>query len=242
MATHPPRPPWQPPERERRRRALTVEAIVEAALRVVDSEGFDALTMRRVAQELGTGGASLYAHVDGKETLIALVMDRVIGEVEVPWPPDPAHWVEQVTEGVRRMRAAFARHRDIARGAMARIPTGPNALASMDRMLGLMRASGLPDQIIAYAADLLPLYLTAVAYEESLYQSRGFTEEKMAGFVEELRRYFASLPVDRFPNMVALAGPLTAGDGDERFEFGVQVLLRGLMAMGDDERFSRPGG
>lgn len=230
-SSKPPRPPWKGPERERRRRPLSVEAIVDAALAVVDAEGYDALTMRRVAQELGTGGASLYAHVENKDALIELVMDRVIGELEVPWPPDPDRWAEQVKECLGRMRDVYARHRDIARGALARIPTGPNALAAMERIVAVLRAGGLPDQVIAYAADLLPLYVTAVAYEESLYQSRGWDENQMLEFVAELRDYFASLPQQRFPHLAALATALTSGDGDERFNFGLEVLMRGLAAM-----------
>jgi hypothetical protein len=53
----------------------------------------------------------------------------------------------------------------------------------------------------------------------------------MEAFVSDMRNYFASLPTDRFPNIVALAGALTEGSGDERFEFGLEVLVRGLAAM-----------
>lgn len=229
----PPRPPGTAPPRERRRPAITREAVVEAALAVIDAEGFDALTMRRVGHELGTGGASLYAHVANKEALIELVMDRVFGELEVPWPPDPEHWEEQIKEVLRRTRALFRRHRDIARGALARVPTGPNAVTGMEKILAILRAARLPDQVVAYAADLLPLYATAVAYEEGLFEARGWTREEVGRYVAELRQYFESLPADRFPTMVALAGALTAGDGegDERFEFGLEVIVRGLAAL-----------
>jgi AcrR family transcriptional regulator len=230
-SSNPPRPPWKGPAREPRRRPLSADAIVEAALTVIDAEGFDALTMRRVAQELGTGGASLYAHVENKDTLIDLVMDRVIGELDVPWPPDPAHAAEQIKEYVRRVRSMYAGHRDLARGALARIPTGPNALVKMEQMLAVMRAAGLPDQAVAYAADLLSLYATATAYEESLYSARGWTEEDMRGYTDELREYLQGLPVERFPHMVALAGALTAGTGDERFEFGLDLFVRGLLSL-----------
>jgi AcrR family transcriptional regulator len=238
-SSKPPRPPWKGPERERRRRPLSVEAIVDAALAVVDAEGYDALTMRRVAEQLGTGGASLYAHVENKDALIDMVMDRVIGELDVPWPPDPANASEQIKECVRRVRGMYAEHRDLARGALARIPTGPNALVKMEQMLGVMRAAGLPDQAVAYAADLLSLYATATAYEESLYRARGWTEEDMLGYVDQLREYLEGLPPDRFPHMVALAGALTAGAGDERFEFGLDLLVRGLMSLREP---NRPGG
>lgn len=233
VASLPPPPPRPGARRARaaRRRALTADAIVDAALRVVDTEGLDSLTMRRVAEQLGTGGASLYAHVDSKDALIDLVVDRVIGELNPPWPPDAARWQEQVKDCVRDMRAVLAAHGDVARATLARIPVGPNALAASERMVALLRAGGLPDQVVAYAADLLPLYATATAFEESIYAGQGLGEEDMVRYVEELRSYFASLPPDRFPNLVALAGPLTAGGtGDERFEFGLDVIVRGLAA------------
>jgi hypothetical protein len=108
----------------------------------------------------------------------------------------------------------------------------------MEQMLGVMRAAGSPDQAVAYAADLLSLYATATAYEESLYSARGWTEEDMLRYVDQLREYLEGLPADRFPHMVALAGALTAGAGDERFEFGLDLLVRGLMSLREP---SRPG-
>ena len=90
-------------------------------------------------------------------------------------------------------------------------------------MIGTLRAGGLPDQVIAYACDLLPLYVMAVAYEESLYAGENVTPEEMREFIADMRRYFASLPADRFPNIVALAAQLTAGDGRR----AVRVRARG---------------
>jgi AcrR family transcriptional regulator len=213
-------------------RALSRELIAETGLGIVDREGLDALTMRAVAQALGTGAASLYAHVASKEELVELIVERVIGEVELPGPPDPERWDVQVKELAREMRRVFARHRDVARASFARIPLGENALRGSEWLIEVMRGGGLSDQVIAYACDLLPLYVMATAYEESLFSAQEMTPEDMQAFVLRLREYFAALPADRFPNVVALAGPLTAGgDGDTRFEFGLEVLIRGLTAV-----------
>src|ERR1700742_1953551 len=109
------------PQRAPRVRALTLDAIAEAALRVVDAEGLDAMTMRRVAQELGTGAASLYAYVDSKDRLTELVIDRALGELDPP-AVDDGPWQEQLKAGLREVRPLFARHRDLARASFARIP------------------------------------------------------------------------------------------------------------------------
>src|SRR5882724_1682829 len=91
-----PPPPWQRvPERGKRKRRdpLTQEAIVEAAIKVLDAEGLHGFSMRRVADELNTGAASLYWHVGSKDGLFDLIFEEVIGEqVEGIPDADPQHW------------------------------------------------------------------------------------------------------------------------------------------------------
>ena len=232
----PPRPGREPRRAPARRRTLNRDGIVDAALRVLDAEGLDAVTMRRVAQELGTGGASLYAHVDGKDGLIDLVLERVIGEVRLPESdPDPDRWQEDVKAIAREMRRVMTAHRDIARATLANIPLGANALTVMDRLMGSLRAGGLPDQVCAWAGDLLGLFVTAVAVEDSIYGTK-LTPEQAERYFTELGQYMHSLPAERFPHMAALAGPMTAGGGDERFEFGLNVIVSGLAAQAKPPR------
>jgi hypothetical protein len=125
----------------------------------------------------------------------------------------------------------WSRHRDLARASFARIPLGENALRGSEWIISVMRAGGLSDRAIGLGCDLLALYVGAIAYEESLEPLDGVTPAEIAEFVGRLREYFASLPPERFPGVVALAGPLTEADGDERFEFGLEVLIRGLIAV-----------
>jgi len=217
-----------------RQRVLSREAIIDAALAIIDAEGLDALTMRTVAAVLGTGAASLYAYVDSKEELIELVVERVIGEVRIADQPDPSRWMAQLKEMAREMRRVFASHGDLARATFGRIPLGENALNGAEGMLAVMRAGGLPDRVAAWVLDLLSLYVMGVAYEDSLTAMNATRPDELAGFMTAMRTYFASLPSERFPNTVALAEELTAGDSEERFEFGLEVLIRGLIAVSAD--------
>ena len=226
-----PRPPARPgaaARRQPRQRTLTRDAIVDAALEIVDREGLDALTMRTVAHALGTGPASLYAHVGSKEELIGLVVERVIGEVRIEGEPDPARWAEQIKEAARNMRQVFGAHGDLARASFGQIPVGENALRGAEWMMAVLRAGGLSDHVTALAVDLLSLYVMGIAYEDGL--SRG-SDPQEAEFIAQLREYFARLPVERFPNFVALAEEITSGDPSTRFEFGLEVLVRGLEAV-----------
>src|ERR687890_1854756 len=102
-----PEPPWKAaPRRRPARPPLSQEAIVDAALQVVDREGSSGLSMRRVAEELGTGPASLYWHVPSKDALIDLVIDQVAAEVPIP-EPDPEHWQEQLRDWLIGAKGGF---------------------------------------------------------------------------------------------------------------------------------------
>jgi AcrR family transcriptional regulator len=223
-----PEPPWSSLRRRRRQR-LTREAITDAALALVDEKGLDALSMRNVAGRLDVQASALYGHVSGKQELIQLMLDRIALEIELP-EPDPERWEEQLKEFARAARRALGSHRDLAGASLANIPTGPNMLTLIDRLLALLAASGLPGQAIAYAADLLPQFVTAAVYEESLFLQR---LEREPAYFEHIEAYFRAAPADRFPALARFVNELAAPDEgpDDRFEFGLDVIVRGLAAI-----------
>jgi AcrR family transcriptional regulator len=220
--------------------ALSREAIVEAALAVAREEGIEAITMRRLAQALDTGPASLYVYVANREELHELLFDAAVGTVAVD-PVDPALWREQLRELVRRMVTMMAEDfPGMARLAMAHIPTGDNAIRVVESMLALLKAGGISDQAAAYAADLISMYATAIAYEQSLYATLYKDPDHEAREVRRLGERFATLDPERYPIMAALAPELTRGDGEERFELGLDVIVNGLLATPTEGRLSDP--
>ncbi|MFD0688914.1 TetR/AcrR family transcriptional regulator [Actinomadura fibrosa] len=227
-----PTPPGRKPRRPApARQPLTQDLIVETAVRVLDTEGLDAVTMRRVAQELGTGPASLYAHVSGKDELRELMLDRVAAEIRLP-EPDPARWQEQLKELATEIRRVWTAHRDIAKVSMGGIPTGPHLLAVAEVQLELMRAGGVPPRIAGLAVDTLGMFIDADAIEDTIYTARTPPGEDpweyFRGHFEEITAYFRALPADRFPNIVGMVDELTSPSGDERFQFGLDILVRGI--------------
>lgn len=224
-----PPPQWRRPEKPvRRRRPLSQELIVDTAMRVLDAEGLDALSMRRVALDLRTGPASLYAHVASKDELLELMVDRVVGEMEIP-VPDPARWQEQIVESAIAAHRVWARHPGIARAALANLPVGPNSLRYSEATLAILRAGGVPAQQAGWFIDRLSLYVLADAFEESLHRERGrHTEEDAQEYHEQIRAYFHGLPPDRFPVITSMVGELLGGGCDERLRFGLDLLVRGL--------------
>jgi AcrR family transcriptional regulator len=222
-----PDPPWhrvEPPPRA----PITRDAIVEAALVVLDREGMDGLSMRRVAEELGTGAASLYWHVRNKEELFQLVFDRVTREIVLP-EPDPAHWKDQLRELGHQMRRVLSQHRDVARISMGRIPSAPQIALLAEWLFSLLQPVGIPDRAIAYIGDVAGLYVGAFCFEESLGHSSPTGEDlPPEQIVQMMRDYLVSLPADRFPHTIRAADLLLAFNPEDRFEFGLDLLIAGL--------------
>ena len=164
--------PWQKPRRRRPvKEPLTRERIVAAAIAILDRDGLDAVSTRRVAEDLGTGSASLYAHVASRDELLELMVDRIAGEIEVP-EPDPARWQDQLRTYARHAQRVWSRHADITRASLASIPTGPNRLRVIEGLLAILRAAGFADQMAAWAVDRLQIYIDADVYEGALYAAK----------------------------------------------------------------------
>jgi hypothetical protein len=117
----------------------------------------------------------------------------------------------------------------MARLAMARIPVGDNALRVNESVLSLLKAGGVGDQAAAYAADLLAMYVTANAYEQSLYAQLYSDPEHEMREVARIAERFAAVSPERFPTIAALRDQLTSGDGEERFALGLDVIVNGLL-------------
>jgi AcrR family transcriptional regulator len=218
--------------------ALSREAIAHAALRIIDEEGFEAVSMRRVAQEFGTGAASLYAYVASKDELLDLVVDQVMAEGLLP-ASEPAgsvdEWIEQLKDAIRGWYRVITSHRDLAKAFMGRIPFGPNGLRNVENMLRLMRAHGLPDYIAAYMGDLVSQYLVGSAIEDYMWRERypEATDDDVAEAMAEMGDYLEELPKEEFPNITELARLMTAPTPPDsplvdRFELGLDILMRGF--------------
>ena len=228
-----PPPPWQrlPPDRGRRRRRdpITRDAIVATAIRLLDRDGLDALSMRRVAEELGTGAASLYWHVGSKDGLLDLMFDELIGEQHIP-DAEPERWAEQLKEIAHTMRATILRHRDVLRISIGRIPMGPNALRYSERILAIMRAGGVSDELSVLGHHLLISVVNGFTLDETGSPVGEDAQPPIEEGAAMARDYIASLPADRFPNMVAVADYYTITDSDRRFALLIDLYVDGLAA------------
>lgn len=227
-----PAPPWQRlPDRQTRRRRdpISREAIVQAAVRLLDTEGLDAFSMRRVADELGTGAASLYWHVGSKDGLLDLVMDQVIGEQRVP-EPEPERWPEQIKELARQQRQICLRHPWIVEVSIGRIPMGLNALTFSERVLAILTSGGVPDMLAVQGYLLMISTVNGFMLDEVGDAQPGAPAGVPQEAADMASQYVASLPTDRFPNMVALAPEFARADPEERFELLLDIFVSGIVS------------
>jgi AcrR family transcriptional regulator len=219
-----------------------VEAITDAAIKVLDSEGLDGLSMRRVADALNTGPASLYWHVGNKDGLLDLVFDQLIGEMRVP-APQGGRWKEQLKEVALDQRATILRHRDLVAISMGRIPMGPHALRYTEAVVAILRAGGVPDDLAVSGYLLLFALVNGFTMDEMAEPVTGSTGSSGLDGVtgsdgsdgsdgggelvspSAVSGYLASLP---FPNITAVAPHFAQWDNDVQFGMLVDLYVDGL--------------
>jgi AcrR family transcriptional regulator len=209
---------------------LSEDAVVDAALAILKSDGLEAVTMRRVAAALDTGAASLYVYVSGREGLLQAMLDRVIATIELE-APDPSRWRAQLHSLLQRVHQALIAHPGIAAMTLADPPTTEAVLLLGENLLGILLAGGLDPQGAAWACDIFVLLVTAAAREDDVRRPRGRSDDgERREQVDKLYKTLAGLPTDRFPLIAAHAAQMVAGDGDERFRFATDLIVDGLLA------------
>jgi AcrR family transcriptional regulator len=216
------------PGPRRRPAPITVAQVIDAALDVIAAEGYEALTMRRLATVLDTGPASFYAHVVNKADLDELLIGRLCAELALP-APDPATWREQIRGVCTQMRDQYLTYPGISRAALAMVATDLEALRVSEGMLAILLVGGVAPQTAVWAIDALLLYVAAYCLEISILRQRKVNNE--ADWIvetDELRHRLAALPAATFPYTSRYAVELTAGEGHDRFDFTLTLMIDGL--------------
>ena len=214
--------PWSKaaPARER----MTREDVVRRALEVLDEEGFDGLTMRRLAERLGIKAASLYNHISDKDELLALMADAICAEVREVDPSKP--WRQQAEVLAHEVRRVLMTHRDGARVLAATPPVGPHRLRLIEQVLQALQKAGFRGARIADVSFVMNSFVVGFVLDETLGQPRDAAAAKR-GF-EQARQWFKALPREQYPTLIALADELIDAPADRRFQVGITALLDGF--------------
>jgi AcrR family transcriptional regulator len=209
-----------------RREPITAARIVQAALAVVEADGFDALTMRRVAAALQASPGALYAHVRDKSQLDDLMIAELCSRVTLP-EPDPAHWQAQAVDVCRQLRDQYLRYPEIWRATLAAAPSSLDTLRITEGLLAILLAAGVALRTASWATDSAFLYVGAYSVMALRRRADKDTEGRVVDRVEVIER-LRMLPSDRFPIMAAHAEELISGAGHDQFDFTLGQLFGGL--------------
>jgi AcrR family transcriptional regulator len=195
------------------RAGLTQAAVVAAARRIVDRHGLDALTMRRLAAELGVTPNTLYSHVAGKSALLDLLMDDVAGEVE---------WRDGLRALFASTRRTVAAAPELAPLFLSRPTRGPNALRLGEVTLQLLARGGVEGPAAVRALRALLVY----SFGYATFAAARAEDPDPRARARRAERAFAA--DDSLPRTTALASELARAPGEAGFEEGLEALITGI--------------
>ncbi len=199
---------------------LTIERIITAAVALVDAEGLEALTVRRLADDLETGSASLYRHFASRDELLVLMVDHVLGEIELPAPALPGRRkVELLSAELRRV---LIDHANLLPALTASPLLGPNAMRGAEHGLANLLDAGFVPEAAVPAYLALIDYVLGTVYFDTSSAGRAPTGERNSADL------IAALPAEAFPTLRANQGAFALPTVDEVFAFGLTTFLDGL--------------
>jgi AcrR family transcriptional regulator len=226
---------WTRPKRKRREQpALSQEQIVAEAIKLLDADGLEALSMRKLGAALGAVATAVYWHVANKEELIELVVDHVYSEIEVPEATGPADWRPAAVEFAGNFRGMILRHPWMG-ATLADVGVtllGPNLMRLSDQMLALFEAAGFDLQEANQASTAVLSYVVGIASTEAATLSK----VKRSGLSIEdfMARAWpaAQQAAESYPRLKALYSVYNsqeaADDGETVFRYGLDRVLDGL--------------
>jgi AcrR family transcriptional regulator len=209
------------------RPGLTLERIVETAVGIADREGLDALSMRRIATELGAGAMSLYRYVPGKAELLDLMLDRV--QRPGPEPLGDDGWRSALEATAHGTLALYRRHTWLLEVNQSRPVLGPSALDGMEKVLARIRPMGLSDPELLSVIMMIDGYVVGAArtqvYQEEAERRSGLTDAQFwAAQAPVLEKAMTS---GNYPVMASLSED-TFSPAFDHFGFGLERILDGL--------------
>jgi TetR/AcrR family tetracycline transcriptional repressor len=214
------------PEAERTR--LNKEVVVERGLALADAEGLDALTIRRLATELGVTPMALYWHFRNKEELLAALGDQVWRELDTNIDP-AAPWYLQMRGLLESLLHVLRSHPSAPQLILEGEKQSDAALVAIETALDVLRRGGFdPEHAAEIARNALWTGLTLVMSEGF---KPGLTDAQRAEEQRLARVRLALLPPDRFPRLVEAAEPMSSCEPDLHYKLGVDVFVAGVRAM-----------
>lgn len=212
--------------------ALSREGIVAAAVGILRAEGLEKVTMRRLAQELDTGPASLYVYVANTAELHAAVLDELLGEVDLDAAASEAantaaggaDWRDRLVGVLGSYIQVLFAHPALARMAVAARPSGRHYLRLVERLLALQAEGDVPPERAAWGVDVLLQLATAAAAEHATQEQSGHLQDDW----DALTRAVSEVPAATHPYLHALGTSVLGGTPRQRLDWCVRVVINGI--------------
>ncbi len=201
---------------------LNKKRILDAALRLADASGAEALSMRNIAEELGVKAMSLYNHVSNKEELLDGLVERVIEEID---PPDiNAEWKQAMRYRAKSAHRALSRHPWAILILLTRSNAGPVMLRYVDATLGCLRKAGFSYEIADHAWNAMDNHIYGYTLQEVNFP---FEE---SGYSQAAQEFLPRIPKAEYPYFTELATLIVEKrySGVHSLEFGLDLILDGL--------------
>jgi AcrR family transcriptional regulator len=200
---------------------LSKDLIIKTALELLKSEGPSGLSMRKIAKALDTGPSSLYVYVTNLQELSAYVLDHGLGKMALPDAQDSS-WKTNLFDALNSYLMVLYETPGIAELALTTIPVGPHSLALTEYILERLHEGGIRSTSAAWGVDLLLLYPASVAFEQASRNQKGSP-------LHALTASYQTLDASRYPLLAGLKDEMTSSGGKERFHWGLEVILQGIL-------------
>ncbi len=207
------------------REPVTRERAIRVAIALADAGGLDALSMRKLAHELGIEAMSLYYHVKSKDDILDGMLDVAYSEFSTPHAGD--EWREAMRERANSTRGVLSRH-PWAIAIKARTSPGPATLAHLDAVIGCLRAAGFSMPMTGHAMSILDSYVQGFAQQEAALPLDPTGDIRTA--TKEIIAQQESMQ-EAFPNLADMAATLILQPGyayGNEFAFGLDLILNGI--------------
>ncbi|ROR73553.1 TetR/AcrR family transcriptional regulator [Bogoriella caseilytica] len=231
-----------PDTRRGPRRTLTLDQIAEQAIDLASTEGLEAVSMRRLARELGVGTMSLYRYVPDKSVLHDLMLDRVTAPSEAKLSNAGRHWREVLEIEARESRALYLRHPWVMQINWIRPVLGPGSVSSMELVVAGLQNLEMSDREKMMLVSIIDGYVVGTVRQEIQYEAAvgasGVSDQKFwEAQLPHLERAMAS---GDYPAMAAMDEDSYDAGWEETFEFGLTMLLDGIEREIDRRAPGRP--
>jgi AcrR family transcriptional regulator len=213
------------------RTPLSKERVLRAAVELADREGIDALSMRRLAKELGVEAMSLYNHVANKDEILVGIVELVASEVEDPSTEGGLDWKTAIRRSAISTHDAFIRHRWSCPLMMKTAAMIPSRMRWMEALLRTLREAGFSPNLTHHAYHALDSHITGF----TLWQV-SFPFQNREELIDLAAEFMKAIPVDEYPYVIEHAQEhLDEPDPNEpnEFDFGLDLILDGLERMRD---------